>query len=81
MLEELEHKYRLTFGIQPGNEEILFNKVKELIALEPKTWMSRNQALLQDKINVTAFLAWFISEYPASQAQMEKDPEYQYTFK
>ena len=37
--------------------------------------------MLQDKIDLTAFLVWFMENYPASLEQMRKDPDYELSFK
>lgn len=36
---------------------------------------------LNDKIDPTAFLVWFIENYPASAKVMKENPDYQYNFK
>ncbi|HLP46144.1 MAG TPA: DUF354 domain-containing protein [Candidatus Kapabacteria bacterium] len=41
----------------------------------------RRQKMLADKIDVTAFLIWFIETHPQSIAMMKENPEYQYRFK
>ncbi len=40
----------------------------------------RNQ-LLRDCIDVTAFLVWFVEEYPASKQIMQKNLDYQFNFR
>lgn len=35
---------------------------------------------IKDKIDLTAFLVWFTENYPASKAEMERNPEYQNQF-
>jgi hypothetical protein len=37
--------------------------------------------MLADKIDVTAFLVWFIENYPKSETLMKKEPEFQVKFK
>ena len=37
--------------------------------------------MLADKIDVTAFMVWFIENYPESIKVMKDDPGYQYRFK
>jgi len=37
--------------------------------------------MLKEKINVTAFLVWFIENYPESAKIMKENPKYQYRFK
>ena len=37
--------------------------------------------MLADKIDVTAFMVWFIENYPGSFRIMKEEPDYQYRFK
>ena len=37
--------------------------------------------MLSDKIDVTAFLTWFIENYPESKRIMKENPDYQYNFR
>jgi len=36
---------------------------------------------LLDKIDVTAFLVWFVEYYPKSAKIMKENPDYQYNFR
>jgi predicted glycosyltransferase len=80
VLEELEHKYGLTFGIKPSDPESLFLKLNELLRHEDLKveFQLRRKKMLADKIDVTAFLVWFIENYPASSQIMKDNPDYQY---
>ncbi len=83
VLEELEQKYQLTFGIQPKNIEMLFEKLDELLAIEnlKEEFQTRREKMLKDKINVSDFFTWFIENYPQSVNIMKEDPTYQLRFK
>jgi predicted glycosyltransferase len=83
VLEELENVYSLTYGIPTKSPEMLFQKVSELISLPDleQEFQARRQRMLQDKIDVTAFMAWFIENYPESGKIMKENPEYQNRFK
>jgi hypothetical protein len=37
--------------------------------------------MIKDKIDVTAFMVWFIENYPESKRIMKENPDYQYKFK
>lgn len=37
--------------------------------------------IIREKIDVTAFLVWFVENYPESEIIMRKNPDYQYRFK
>jgi predicted glycosyltransferase len=41
----------------------------------------RRKKLLKDKIDVTAFMCWFIENYPESFKEMKENPEKQYKFR
>lgn len=42
---------------------------------------AKSRAIIKDKIDVTAFMVWFIENYPGSFETMKKNPEYQQHFK
>ena len=42
---------------------------------------SNYKKMLSKKIDVTAFLVWFIENYPTSKQIMKENPDYQYNFK
>ena len=83
VLEELEHKYGLTYGIKPSEPEKLFEKIEELLSMTnlKEEFQKRRQRMLADKIDVTAFMVWFIENYPESVKIMQDNPNYQYNFK
>ncbi len=83
VLEELENKYGLTFGINSAKPEMLYSKIIELLAMPNlrDEFQQRRQKMLADKIDVTAFFTWFIENYPESRKIMKENPDYQYRFK
>lgn len=83
VLEELEHKYELTFAIPPSEPQRLYDKVEELLATPElrELFQQRRQQMLSEKIDVTAFFTWFIENYPESRQTMRENPEYQWRFK
>lgn len=76
-LEELEHRFELTYGIPVGDEERLLNKVKELLDFDEigKIWQKRQQAMLEEFINVSEFFYWYMTEFPASKDQWKTKRE------
>jgi predicted glycosyltransferase len=68
VMEEMEHVYGLTYGISSHEQEKLYAKVAELLAMTNlrETFQERRQKMLNEKIDVTAFLTWFIENYPKS---------------
>jgi predicted glycosyltransferase len=83
VLEELEHKYQLTIGINPKQETKLFETVDEFLNNEnlKEDYQARRKKMLSDKIDVTAFFVWFFQNYPQSAKIMKDNPNFQNTFK
>ncbi|MDC3366072.1 hypothetical protein OAV73_02105 [Flavobacteriaceae bacterium] len=82
VLEELEKKYKLTYGIKVGNEEELFNTVLKLINLDnlQETFQKRREIMLKEKIDVPSFMTWFIGNFPNSYQVMKNNNNYQNKF-
>ncbi len=82
-LEEEEHKYGLTYGFKPSEFNQMIIKIKELLNMPylKQEWQKRRKKMLSDKIDVTAFMVWFIENYPASAKIMKENPDYQNRFK
>lgn len=74
-LEEEEHRYGLTYGFRPEDSERMFEKVEKLLAMgtaELKDeWSKRRAVLLNEKIDYTSFLVWFIENYPKSVEEVQ----------
>ena len=83
VLEELEQRYQLTFGIPTKDVNKLVSMMNELLAMPDleATFQNRRQSMLSEKIDVTAFLTWFIENYPESHRIMKEDPGYQGRFR
>lgn len=84
VMEELEHVYGLTYGISSHEPDRFYAKVEELLAMPNlrEEFQKRRQKMLGDKIDVTAFLTWFIENYPESAEQARKaDEEFWKKFK
>lgn len=82
-LEELENKYQLGYGIKTNDVDLLYAKVEELLKMpnRRKIFQDRKDKMLLEKIDYSAFLTWFIDNYPESKNEMEKNSDYQYKFK
>lgn len=67
-LEELEHKYGLTYGLKVDEQKKVLKKIRELLKKKnlKQQWQQRRQRMLAEKIDVTAFMADFIEQYPQS---------------
>lgn len=83
VLEELENTYQLTFAFKPGSVDALEKKLDALLDVPhlKEEFAGRRMRMLDDKINVSAFLTWFITQYPKSSEVMQQDPEFQLKFK
>lgn len=83
VLNELEERYNLTTGISNNNPELLLDAVKKLLHTENlrDIYRQRREKMLSEKIDVTAFMVWFIENYPGSVKVMKENPEYQVRFK
>ena len=83
VLEELEYKYGLTYGIRPSNPEKLIRTIKKLISTPnlKDVWQHLRWKMLSEKIDVTAFMVWLIENYPKSVRLIKNNPEYQFKFK
>lgn len=82
---EQENKYGLVFNFTASeiDQEKAIIKGIELLKNKnlKKDIQQRHKKMLTDKINVTAFMVWFIENYPESVTIMREKPEFQYTFK
>jgi predicted glycosyltransferase len=82
VLEELEHKYRMTFGIPSDDPDFLYLKVKELLSIPnlKADFRERKEVLMKEKIDSFIFFTWFLENFPKSQKIMQIEPEYQLRF-
>ncbi len=82
-LEEEEHRYGLTFGFRQEEFGRMLAKVKELLSIPDlkAEWQRRRMRMLAEKIDVTAFLVWFVENYPESLITMKQNPGFQYSFR
>ena len=83
VLEELEHTYQLTFGVPTNQPEKLINLVVELLSNEAfeTIFKERRLRMLNDKIDVTAFMVWLVENYPESAKIIKENPDFQNRFK
>ncbi len=82
-LEEEENRYDLTYGFRPDQFEDMLLKINELLSISnlKKLWAIKRDKMLADKIDVTAFLVWYVENFPESVKIMKENPEYQERFK
>jgi predicted glycosyltransferase len=77
VLNELED-YGLTYGVIPGRDEELWKITDEILTMENRHTVFREnrESMLRDKIDVSAFFTWFLSEYPGSVEVVKQNPGY-----
>jgi len=65
VLQELEHKYGLTYSFLPAQEELMFARIQELLnkANLREEWQQKRARMLADKIDVTAWMVDFVERY------------------
>ena len=82
VLEELEHKYGLTKGIKTTEPQQLIENTRVLLSKDSiEEFKEHRRKMLEDKIDVTSFLTWYIEDYPESRKIMKKNPNYQHNFR
>mgnify|MGYP000973114894 CR=1 FL=1 len=81
----LEKEYRLMYNYSESIEgqQNAIEKGIEILKSSGlrEEWQAKREKMLNDKIDVTAFLVWFIENYPQSAKIMKENPNYQYNFK
>ena len=80
-LREQEDKFQLIHGFRSSNGVI--DKVLEIINNPDakRTYQIRRDKMLSEKIDPTAFLVWFVENYPESVRIMKENANYQNRFK
>lgn len=83
--KEQQEKYGLCYCYSESDKDqkLAIEKSIELLQMPglKEKWKKRRDKMLADKIDVTAFMVWFIENYPESKRIMKENPEYQYRFK
>ena len=73
--EELQHRYGLTYGYKPGNEEAMYKKIKELLGRPnlKKEWNEKRNIMLKEKIDLTQWMINFVENLkPKNQFEVIK---------
>ena len=64
-------------SLQPSGAQALYDAIKQLVSLPSneckELYLSRRNKMLNDKIDCSAFLTWFIENYPASQQETREN--------
>lgn len=80
--KELHDKYGLCFNYTENetDQQAAINKGVELLQMTERCLPNYHQ-MLDEHIDVTAFLCWFIENFPQSERIMRQNPDFQYRFK
>ncbi len=82
---DLEKKYGLIFNYTETQEDQkkAIDKGIEILNTPNilEEWQRRRNIMLSEKIDVTAFLVWFVENYPESVKVMRQNPDYQLRFR
>ncbi|WP_288955877.1 hypothetical protein [uncultured Polaribacter sp.] len=80
---ELNSKYKLLFGFGVDDFAPIQSKIEEFLKDKDlkKTFKNRQQFMLTEKIDASAFLIWMIKKYPNSSKEFFKDTTMQLKFK
>lgn len=82
--KEQESKYGLVFNFTESEEDQKRSIQKGVSLLTTpdirETWQLKRKKMLADKIDVTAFLVWFVENYPGSAKIMKDNPDFQKRF-
>jgi predicted glycosyltransferase len=78
----LEQKYDLCYAFSNIEFEKMLNKIDELLENEnlKQDWQKKAKIFINDSIDPTQFLVWFIENYPKSVSIMKSIPGYQFNF-
>lgn len=82
VLDELEKRYGLTFGIKTSDPKSMIVKLKELLEYPDlaEEFKMRRKKMLTEKIDVSAYFTWIIENYPESVNILKKDDKFQMRF-
>lgn len=67
-LEELEHTYKLTFGVKTDDPQRLLARIEEVLHMPEREalWQERRAHMLRSTIDVAAFFTWYFEHVPHS---------------
>jgi uncharacterized protein len=82
---EQEEKYGIVFNFTESScdQQLGFEKAVNILndPLSKKKAKKISEKIIEDKIDLTSFLVWFVENYPRSIEIIKGNPEYQYNFR
>jgi hypothetical protein len=65
VIKELEQRYKLTYGFLPHDEIRMLDMIEDLLKVKnlKERWSLRRDAMLEEKIDLTAWMVPFVEEY------------------
>ena len=81
--KDIQNKYQIIFNFSESDtdQKLSIERAIELINTPKENWAQRRRRILNDNINVTEFLIWFIEKYPESRSVLRNNPSYEIRFK
>lgn len=83
--KHLEEDYQLVVNYTESlsDQQVATKKGTQLLRQPEikKEWKEKRDKMLSVKIDVTAFMVWFVENYPDSEKIMKENPDYQYNFR
>ena len=72
-LEELEHRFGLTFGIKTSQPDQLLATIEQLVNRPDlkEEWEKKSQQMLTQCIDVAAFMTWFFEKFPVDRRKID----------
>jgi hypothetical protein len=82
VLDEIENKYGLTYGINRSKPNVLLQRINNILKTSniKSKYRERRDRMLSEKIDVTSFFVWLIEQYPESIKIIKDNPEYEKNF-
>ena len=76
---EDQEKYGTVFNFRSGKGVV--DAAGRITSKDKDVFRANGLKLITDKIDVTAFMIWFIEHFPGSYSTMKENPDYQLQFK
>ncbi len=78
-----EDREGLLYMFRPDQQDDAIAKAIEVVssAFDVSAWKNKWERWMNTKIDPTAFLCWFIENYPESERTMRTNPDYQFRFR